>query len=37
VVAVAQEGDNLQDLMHDAAPALTRAASRAVRDLLVPK
>ena len=37
VVALAQEGDNLQDLMHDATPALTRAAARAVKDLLRPK
>jgi glycerate 2-kinase len=37
VVALAQEGDNLQDLMHDARPALTRAAARAVKDLLRPK
>lgn len=41
VVTLAQEGDpeghNLQDLMQNAGPALTRAAARAVRDLLGPK
>ena len=37
VASLAQEGDNLQDLMHDARPALTRAAARAVRELLRPK
>jgi glycerate kinase len=38
VVTLAQEGDpeghNLQDLMQDAGPALTRAAARAVRGVL---
>ncbi len=38
VVTLAQEGDpeghNLQVLMHDAAPALTRAAARAVQEML---
>jgi glycerate kinase len=29
-----REGDNLQDLMRDAAPALTRAAAKAVREAL---
>jgi glycerate kinase len=37
VASLAQEGDNLQDLMHDARPALTRAAALAVRELLRPK
>jgi glycerate 2-kinase len=41
VVLLAQdpglEGHNLQDLMQDAGPALTRAAARAVRELLGPK
>ncbi len=37
VEVLAQEGDNLQDLMHDPRPALTRAAARAVKDLLGPK
>ena len=37
VVALAQEGDNLQDLMQDASPALTRAAALTVKELLRPK
>ena len=37
VATLAQEGDNLQDLMQDARPALTRAAALAVRELLGPK
>ena len=37
VAALAQEGDNLQDLMQDARPALTRAAALAVREMLRPK
>ncbi len=37
VEALAQEGDNLRDLMHDPEPALTRAAARAVRQMLGPK
>jgi glycerate kinase len=37
VASLVQEGDNLQDLMHDARPALTRAAALAVRELLRPK
>jgi glycerate 2-kinase len=37
VEVLAQEGENLQDLMLDPAPALTRAAARAVRQLLGPK
>jgi glycerate 2-kinase len=41
VATLAQEGDpeghNLQNLMQDAGPALTRAAAQAVRDLLAPK
>jgi glycerate 2-kinase len=37
VEVLAQEGENLHDLMQDPAPALTRAATRAVRDLLGPK
>jgi glycerate kinase len=37
VASLAQEGDNLQDLMHEARPALTRAAALAVRELLRPK
>lgn len=37
VTTLAQEGDNLQDLMHDARPALTRAAALAVKELLRPK
>ena len=37
IEVLAQEGDNLDDLMHDPRPALTRAAVRAVRDLLGPK
>jgi glycerate kinase len=37
VEVLAQEGENLQDLMHDPAPALTRAAARAVKDLLRSK
>jgi len=37
VEVLAQEGENLQDLMQDPAPALTRAASRAVKELLAPK
>jgi glycerate kinase len=34
VMALAQEGDNLHDLMQDSRPALTRAAARAVREAL---
>src|SRR4029077_15969719 len=37
VQVLAQEGDNLRDLMQDPAPALTQAAARAVREMLVPK
>jgi glycerate kinase len=37
VTTLAQEGDNLQDLMHDARPALTRAAALAVKELLRPE
>ncbi|HEX3508488.1 MAG TPA: glycerate kinase [Candidatus Dormibacteraeota bacterium] len=37
VTTLAQEGDNLQDLMHDARPALTREAALAVKELLRPK
>ncbi|HXC77299.1 MAG TPA: glycerate kinase [Candidatus Acidoferrum sp.] len=37
VTTLGQEGDNLQDLMQDAAPALTRAAALAVKELLRPK
>lgn len=37
VASLAQEGDNLQDLMHDARPALTRAAALAVKELLRSK
>lgn len=37
VVALAQEGDNLQDLMQDARPALTRATARAVKEILATK
>ena len=37
VTTLAQEGDNLQDLMHDARPALTQAAALAVKELLRPK
>jgi glycerate kinase len=37
VATLGQEGDNLRDLMHDARPALTRAAALAVRELLRPK
>ncbi len=37
LAALAQEGDNLQDLMQDARPALTRAAALAVREMLRPK
>jgi glycerate kinase len=37
VEVLAQEGENLQDLMHDPAPALTRAAARAVKDMLGSK
>jgi glycerate kinase len=37
VTTLAQEGDNLQDLMHDARPALTHAAALAVKELLRPK
>jgi glycerate kinase len=37
VTTLGQEGDNLQDLMHDARPALTRAAALAVKELLRPK
>ena len=36
VEVLAQEGENLQDLMQDPAPALTRAAARAVKELLGP-
>ena len=34
VEVLAQEGENLHDLMQDPAPALTRAAARAVKELL---
>jgi glycerate 2-kinase len=34
IEVLAQEGENLQDLMHDPAPALTRATARAVKGLL---
>ena len=37
VTTLAQEGDNLQDLMQDARPALTRATALAVKELLRPK
>jgi glycerate kinase len=37
VEVLEQEGENLQDLMHDPAPALTRATARAVKDLLGSK
>jgi glycerate kinase len=37
VTTLGQEGDNLQDLMHDAKPALTRTAALAVKELLRPK
>jgi glycerate 2-kinase len=37
VTTLAQEGDNLQDLMHDARPALTRTAALAVKEVLRPK
>jgi glycerate kinase len=37
VEVLVQEGHNLQDLMRNPAPELTRAAARAVRKLLVPK
>ena len=37
VTTLGQEGDNLQDLMQDARPALTRAATLAVREMLRPK
>jgi len=37
VTTLGQEGDNLQDLMQDATPALTRAAAVAVREMLRPK
>ena len=37
VEVLAQEGENLQDLMHDPAPALTRATARAVKGLLGKK
>ena len=37
VEVLVQEGDNLRDLMQDPAPALTRAAARAVRELLGPE
>ena len=37
VEVLALEGENLQDLMHDPGPALTRAAARAVKQLLGPK
>ena len=37
VVALAQEGDNLQDLMQNAGPALTRATARAVKEILATK
>ena len=37
VVALAQEGDNLTELMQDARPALTRAAARAVKEMLARK
>jgi glycerate 2-kinase len=37
VVGLAQEGDNLTELMQDARPALTRAAAQAVREMLARK
>jgi glycerate kinase len=37
VVGLVQEGDNLTELMQDARPALTRAAARAVREVLARK
>jgi glycerate kinase len=37
IQVLAQEGDNLRDLMQDPAPALTQAAARAVREMLGPK
>ena len=37
VLALAQEGDNLTELMQDARPALTSAAARAVREMLARK
>ncbi|HEY1162027.1 MAG TPA: glycerate kinase [Candidatus Dormibacteraeota bacterium] len=37
VVGLAQEGDNLTELMQEARPALTRAATRAVREMLARK
>jgi len=37
VTTLGQEGDNLQDLMQDARPALTRAAALAVKEMLRPK
>jgi glycerate 2-kinase len=37
VVELAQEGHNLQDLMQDARPALTRATARAVKEILATK
>jgi len=37
VVGLAQEGDNLTELMQEARPALTRAAARAVREMLARK
>jgi glycerate kinase len=37
IQVLAEEGDNLRDLMQDPAPALTQAAARAVREMLGPK
>lgn len=37
VEVLAQEGENLQDLMQNPAPALTQAAARAVKELLGPR
>jgi glycerate kinase len=37
VEVLAQEGDNLQELMRDSGPAMTRAAARAVNGLLARK
>ena len=37
VQVLAEEGDNLRDLMQDPAPALTQAAAHAVRGMLGPK
>ena len=37
IQVLAQEGDNLRDLMQDPAPALTQVAARAVKEILGPK